>query len=98
MNLNPFAARRRPHAPSPALSVVQDRLLAELHRRTLRYESGAITDPAVQENVRGELVGLRVAVGVAHGYEAATPQCPQEADRLYAAWRALQDAKAGARR
>lgn len=73
------------------LPTVQDRLLAELHRRTQRYESGEITDPAVQMNVAGELVGLRVAVGVAHGYEAATPQCPQEAVRLYGAWLARKD-------
>ncbi|MER6844809.1 hypothetical protein [Streptomyces platensis] len=65
---------------------IKSELLAELHRRTTRYESGDITNPDILMNVAGELVGLRTAVGVAHGYQAATPECHDAARRLYAAW------------
>lgn len=68
--------------------IVQNDLLAELHRRSTRYESGAITNPEILQNVAGELVGLRTAVGVAHGYRADTPECHDAARRLYAAWAA----------
>lgn len=81
----------RRQSPAPNLPEVQEALLAELHRRQTRYDSGEITSPDAQLNVAGELLGLRVAVGVAHGYEAATPQAPQEAMRLYGEWLARQE-------
>ncbi|MFF3547090.1 hypothetical protein ACFYXD_35295 [Streptomyces platensis] len=68
--------------------VIQNDLLAELHRRGTRYDSGAITNPDTLQNVAGELVGLRTAIGVAHGYQADTPECHHAARRLYAAWAA----------
>ncbi|MEW1754110.1 hypothetical protein [Streptomyces angustmyceticus] len=65
---------------------VQNELLAEYHRRGTRYDSGAITNPNILQNVAGELVGLRTAIGVAHGYQADTPEAHDAAKRLYAAW------------
>ncbi|MEW9521756.1 hypothetical protein [Streptomyces tubercidicus] len=65
---------------------IQNRLLAEYHRRGTRYEGGAITNPNILNNVAGELVGLRTAIGVAHGYQADTPEAHDAATRLYAAW------------
>lgn len=69
-----------------SVHAIQNDLLAEYHRRSTRYESGAITNPEAVQNVAGELVGLRTAVGVAHGYRADTPEAHDAARRLYAAW------------
>ncbi|MFF9787150.1 hypothetical protein [Streptomyces nigrescens] len=75
------------HRPSNhALGDIQNRLLAEYHRRGTRYESGDITNPDILNNVAGELVGLRTAIGVAHGYQADTPEAHDAARRLYTAW------------
>lgn len=77
--------RGRTQLPT-TIHAIQNDLLVEYHRRGTRYESGDITNPDILQNVAGELVGLRTAVGVAHGYRADTPEAHHAARRLYVAW------------
>lgn len=79
--------RLRGRAQLPTtVRAIQNSLLAEYHRRSTRCESGAITSPDILQNVAGELVGLRTAIGVAHGYRADTPEAHYAARRLHASW------------
>ncbi|MEU0818963.1 hypothetical protein [Streptomyces mirabilis] len=70
-----------------AESSVALRLVRELHRRQTWYES----DPDhwtdyVRTQVGGELIGLRVALGVALGYEAASGDVVPAAVLFYHQW------------
>lgn len=61
-------------------------LVRELHRRQTRYDSGPAMSEYARTQVEGELIGLRVALGVSLGYEAATPEVVPAARRFYAQW------------
>jgi hypothetical protein len=71
-------------------------LVRELHRRQSRFDSkpDAWTD-SVRLQVEGELIGLRVALGVALGYEAASGDVVPAAVRFYREWLASGEGVAG---
>jgi hypothetical protein len=68
-------------------SAVALRLVRELHRRQTRFEStpDAWTE-STRTQVEGELIGLRVSLGVALGYEAASGDVVPAAVRFYREW------------
>lgn len=68
-------------------------LVRELHRRQTRYDSGPAMSEHARTQVEGELIGLRVSLGVSLGYEAATPEVVAAAQRFYTQWLA-SDAEA----
>jgi hypothetical protein len=84
--------RTAPHRATEATELV-DRLTHELHRRSLRLEELG-DDPAVAEgvlmNVRGEVLGLQAALGMALGGEVAGGDADRLAYEHYRAWCARQ--------
>lgn len=63
-------------------------LVRELHRRQQRYDSDETrmwTEPT-RTQVNGELIGLRVALGVALGYKAASGEVVPAARDYYRRW------------
>jgi hypothetical protein len=86
--------RTAPHRATEATELV-DRLTHELHRRSLRLEQLG-DDPAVAEgvlmNVRGEVLGLQAALGMALGGEVAGGDADRLAHEHYTAWCARQGA------
>ncbi|MFD8516505.1 hypothetical protein ACFV27_36870 [Streptomyces antimycoticus] len=54
-----------------AVQGIRENLVVELHRRQIRYDTGPTMTEEVKAHISGELIGLRVALGIALGYPAA---------------------------
>jgi hypothetical protein len=71
-----------------------ERLTRELHRRSLRLDELG-NDPTVLEtvlmNVRGEVLGLQAALGMALGGVVSGGDADQRAYKHYRAWRSRQE-------
>lgn len=64
-------------------------MVRELHRRQQRYDSRPQHwTPLVRMQVQGELIGLRVGLGVALGHKAASPYVVPAALDYYRRWTA----------
>jgi hypothetical protein len=72
--------------PAPRPSSIAIRLVEELHRRQVRYDHGPPMTEHVCTQVEGELIGLRVALGIALGYPGASGTVVPEARRFYGRW------------
>jgi hypothetical protein len=83
-----------PADTGPGMSDLVERLTRELHRRSLRLD-GLGEDPDVQEtvlmNVRGEVLGLQAALGMALGGMVAGGDADQRAYEHYWEWCARQE-------
>lgn len=63
------------------------RLVREVHRRTTRYDSRpAHWTDLTRAQVGGELLGLRVALGMELGHEAASGDVVPAANAFYQRW------------
>jgi hypothetical protein len=63
------------------------RLVREIHRRKSRYESGpSAWAEIVRTHMRGELLGLQVALGIALGHAATGDEGLKAASRFYRRW------------
>lgn len=63
------------------------RLARELHRRQSRYNSRpANWSDLTRMQVNGELLGLRVALGMALGHKAASTEVVPAAEQFYREW------------
>lgn len=76
--------------PDPELVQARDAIAAELHRRTTRYDSGDLPEYA-RDNVHGELIGLRGALGIALGETVAGGNADAAGRAYYAQWVAWQE-------
>jgi hypothetical protein len=71
--------------PDPAGTTI--RLVRELHRRQAHYDGRPPDWPELTRmQVDGELIGLRVALGVSLGYEAASGDVVPAAKDFYRRW------------
>jgi hypothetical protein len=71
-------------APTVSLTI---RLAHELHRRQVRYDRRPPDWPELTRmQVDGELLGLRVALGMSLGYEAASGEVVPAAVDFYRRW------------
>jgi hypothetical protein len=72
-------------------------LLREYHRRQTRFTKQATNLSALQaEQIRGELIGLRGAVGIALGEKVRGGGADQAAAELHARWRLTKSAATAA--
>lgn len=71
-----------------------DAVAAELHRRALRLEelkADPDTTPSTLDEVRGELIGLRGALGIVLGGSVAGGQADAMGINFYESWMARQE-------
>jgi len=73
-------------AEAAAKEAIRDRIVAELHRRNTRYDSGQVLEHA-RGNIAGELLGLQVALGIVLGYPATGTDGLKAAREFYSEWR-----------
>lgn len=72
------------------------RLVRELHRRQTRFDIAPDGwTETTRTQVEGELIGLRVALGVALGYEAASGDVVAAAVHFYREWLTSGEGVAG---
>lgn len=61
-------------------------LAEELHRRQVRFDHGPPMTSYVRTQVEGELIGLRVALGIALGHKGASGDVVVAARHFYQRW------------
>lgn len=73
-----------PHTPAGDMTI---RLVRELHRRQTRFDNQPQHwTELTRMQVGGELIGLRVALGMSLGYEAASGDVVPAAVDFYRRW------------
>jgi len=72
-------------------------LLHEYHRRKTHFDNHTAKFSALRaEQIRGELIGLRGAIGIALGEKVKGGGADEAASKLYARWQRTRDAAAAA--